>query len=268
MKIFLAKGTILYANTFESNLTTETILHKKITHIFLDAGHGGKDNGASCYSLIEKELTLQAALELKKLLNLILPQKKILLTRTRDEYISLEDRCNFANKIIVSQKNTTGIFISLHLNSWFSPNIRGLELFYPKYKKSHQIQKIKDSLNNHYDDKDKNPPPIKKIFSVLENQSHHQNSLLFSKFLKTSIHSNGDYFFRQAKPEFFYVLKTPKMISVLIELGFISNYKDMYILLEKNSRKKLFSSLSKIIANFINHLQGSGSSLLGITFID
>lgn len=100
------------------------------THVYkvvIDAGHGGKDPGAIGVSgTKEKDLNLIIALKLANLLRHE-PNVEIILTRTKDVYISLNDRVDFANKA------NADIFISIHHNSMpYKASISGTETYYTR----------------------------------------------------------------------------------------------------------------------------------------
>ena len=102
------------------------------THVVIDPGHGGKDPGSNAYGLVEKDLTLDLALRLQK----ILTSKGITttLTRTTDEFISLEDRAEMANS------SAKTIFISLHFNGHTDRSIGGTEtLYWPGSEKGREL---------------------------------------------------------------------------------------------------------------------------------
>lgn len=90
--------------------------------IILDAGHGGTDEGAKVSSLVEKRVTLQTVLILKKMLEEV--GCRVILTRSRDVYVPLHRRVSIANKTRAS------LFVSVHYNSSPSPDAEGLEVFY------------------------------------------------------------------------------------------------------------------------------------------
>lgn len=77
--------------------------------VVIDPGHGGKDVGATVDGRYEKDDNLRIALKVKECLE----EKGIdvVLTRTIDIYLSLEDRCEFANS------RSADLFVSLHRNS-------------------------------------------------------------------------------------------------------------------------------------------------------
>lgn len=96
---------------------------RKIQTIVLDAGHGGVDNGAENkkYNAKEKELALELTMRIQELL-----RKKgfrVLLTRSKDVFIPLALRPQFANT------EKADLFISIHFNSAEAKSARGLETY-------------------------------------------------------------------------------------------------------------------------------------------
>lgn len=77
--------------------------------VVLDPGHGGQDFGAVFGSLVEKNINLTVALECKRILEL--NGIKVLMTREKDEFISLTNRPQVANK------NGANLFVSIHHNA-------------------------------------------------------------------------------------------------------------------------------------------------------
>ena len=95
-----------------------------VRRIVLDPGHGGKDVGSvTSQGLFEKELTLDIALRLRELLR-HREALEVLLTRDRDQHVTLRDRARYANEV------GADLFLSIHLN-WLEPSsMRGVETFY------------------------------------------------------------------------------------------------------------------------------------------
>ncbi|HUR10128.1 MAG TPA: N-acetylmuramoyl-L-alanine amidase [Flavitalea sp.] len=84
--------------------------------IIIDAGHGGRDNGARGDFSYEKDICLDIALKLGKKLEVQFPEIRILYTRTSDVYPTIHERAEFANA------NKGDLFISIHVNA--GPKIR------------------------------------------------------------------------------------------------------------------------------------------------
>ena len=90
--------------------------------VILDAGHGGVDEGAKVRSFQEKKVTLLTTLLTKKHLEEL--GYRVVLTRSRDHYISLPKRVSIANKTQAS------LFVSIHFNAARSVSAQGVEVFY------------------------------------------------------------------------------------------------------------------------------------------
>ena len=93
--------------TSRGSIDREKKEEKKV--IVIDAGHGGKDPGAVFSSVYEKNLNLDIAKRLRKLL--IAKGYEVIMTRTNDTFIELAERAEIANK------NNADLFISIHNNS-------------------------------------------------------------------------------------------------------------------------------------------------------
>jgi N-acetylmuramoyl-L-alanine amidase len=90
--------------------------------IVVDAGHGGKDPGAQGNGLIEKNVVLDVAKQLKQ--QLVLAGATVIMTRESDTYPTLSDRVQIAN----SQK--ADIFLSIHANANTSSTPQGTETYW------------------------------------------------------------------------------------------------------------------------------------------
>jgi N-acetylmuramoyl-L-alanine amidase len=95
----------------------------RIQTIVLDPGHGGKDPGAiGRRGLTEKEVVLDIALRVRKLIESRLDQK-VLMTRDKDVFIPLDDRSLMANAA------KADLFVSIHANSSPRRSTRGVEVY-------------------------------------------------------------------------------------------------------------------------------------------
>src|ERR1700694_2346550 len=102
--------------------------------IAIDPGHGGSptsdptqlwDPGVVVGAIMEKDITLDLALRLRKLLQR--ERVKVVLTRTGDQYVEISERWNRAHSAGAQ------MFVSLHVNAYDGdPSINGLAVFYPK----------------------------------------------------------------------------------------------------------------------------------------
>ena len=90
--------------------------------IFLDPGHGGSDPGCIHNGLMEKEINLKIALKLKSLLES--NGFRVIMRRTSDQYMSLNDIANMANN------SGADLFLSIHNNASLSPASAGTETYW------------------------------------------------------------------------------------------------------------------------------------------
>jgi len=92
--------------------------------VVLDAGHGGKDPGATNPFGTEADYNLKIATRVKALLLADKNYKyKVIMTRDSDRFLSLQERVNLANAV-----PENAIFIAIHFNSGGS-GARGIETF-------------------------------------------------------------------------------------------------------------------------------------------
>jgi N-acetylmuramoyl-L-alanine amidase len=96
---------------------------RSFTTVVVDAGHGGKDNGAfRRYGGAEKNATLDVASRLATKLRE--SQFRVVMTRSGDVFVPLDERAAISNR----QKNA--VFVSVHFNDSGRRRIRGFETYY------------------------------------------------------------------------------------------------------------------------------------------
>src|SRR6266704_1000770 len=111
----------------ESRTAKSSAESKPFAVVVLDPGHGGQDSGAMCGGVLEKDLTLDVARRVDRLLEA--EGMATLMTRMGDTYVSLADRTAFTNRV------SDCIFVSIHFNEDNKPLSSGVETYYA----AHQI---------------------------------------------------------------------------------------------------------------------------------
>ena len=107
-----------------------------VNRIVIDPGHGGKDWGAiSCHHVAEKDITLIIAKALKENLEAKLGCK-VILTRTRDQFLSLDERTRIANAA------KADLFISIHANAHVDPTLSGVETYSLNFAKDQESARV------------------------------------------------------------------------------------------------------------------------------
>src|SRR5215472_17685840 len=123
--------------THDGQSTLTRALGLKISRIVIDAGHGGHDTGTvGPTGLMEKDLCLDVALRLGKIIQQKLPGAEIVYTRSDDTFIPLEDRTRIANEA------KADLFISIHANSSRDHGARGVETYYLNLKGSPEAMEV------------------------------------------------------------------------------------------------------------------------------
>jgi N-acetylmuramoyl-L-alanine amidase len=112
---------------------------KSFTTVVVDAGHGGKDNGAfRRYGGAEKIATLDVARRLDRKLRE--SQLHTVMTRSSDVFIPLDERVRMEN----AQKNA--IFVSIHFNDSSRRGIHGFETYYHSANSEELASRIQAKL--------------------------------------------------------------------------------------------------------------------------
>ena len=112
---------------------------RTFTTVVVDAGHGGKDNGAfRRYGGAEKNATLDVATRLAAKLRE--SQFRVVMTRSSDVFVELNDRAAISNR----QKNA--IFVSIHFNDSGRRGIRGFETYYHSPVARNLAYRIQENL--------------------------------------------------------------------------------------------------------------------------
>ena len=162
--------------------------------VYLDAGHGGYDPGASYFGISEKSLTL--AIQSRVKAKLEAEGYQVVTTRTSDTYVDLTDRSRAANA------SESDIFVSIHINASGSSASQGIETYYYQ-----PYAEYPSRINATY-----HANPIR-----LSMSDTLANAIQSSLINATGAQNQG------VKRQTFAVLRETTAPAVLLELGFLSN---------------------------------------------
>jgi len=222
--------------------------------VIIDPGHGGKDPGAiGPTGLKEKDVTLGIALYLEKLLKGFgIPTY---LTRSKDEFVYLEDRTNFAN-----QKNGF-IFVSLHANSVLNhrPTAQGIETFVlsSKYMGA-SARDVADRENRASRAHPELDTDLAKIIADLEESANINYSFDFADIIQKKLVEYLKLEDRGIKQAPFVVLKGVNMVAVIAEVAFLSNPKEEELLKTNKFRENAAQALFEAIKYYIENTPDNG----------
>lgn len=220
--------------------------------VILDAGHGGKDYGATYHGNIEKNIALNTALKVGEILEKD-PDIQVVYTRKTDNFVELDERANIANK---SKGN---LFVSMHCNANANQNASGNETYVMGItksaanlevaKKENSVVTLESNYKIKYAGFDPNKPESVIGISILQEENLQQSIDLAGKvqFAFTKFTSNKNRGVKQAR---FLVLRKIAMPRILIEMGFVSNKKEGEFLNSEDGQKKLAEAISTAILNY------------------
>ncbi len=197
--------------------------------VVIDAGHGGKDQGAhgrTKLHLLEKNINLKVALKAGELIN---KEKgvRVYYTRKTDVFVPLGDRSQYANRL------NADLFISIHTNSAETREANGTEVysFSPSSSniamRENAVMEMEDNYKKKYDGFDpRSSESYIKWDLVASDFGISGQSKSFASYLSSQLNALTDRNCRGIKTAGFWVLKYSKMPGVLVELGYISNAKE------------------------------------------
>lgn len=222
--------------------------------IVLDPGHGGYDPGASYGALREKDLVLQFAHELRDAL-LAYEGVHVQLTREKDRYVSLLGRRSLA------RQSGADIFLSLHADALEEGEARGVT-FYTLSQHGQTAEAAQLARQHHRDDLlygvDLNAADDE-IWEILSDLSRHQSqerSEALTQELNQQLAADGLRLHHNAQQSAdFAVLKSPDMVAVLIEIGFLSNAQDRAKITDEAWRQRLARSIAQGVAAFATQMR-------------
>ena len=227
----------------------------KVGAILIDPGHGGRDPGAigsykkngRTTKLQEKDLTLSISKMLSQQLKAAYPDKEVILTRSDDTWLTLEQRVDIANSIQLEPHEAI-LYISVHINASLDKSASGYEVWYlsPGFRRTvlestGENQELEDILN-----------------SMME-EEYTTESVLIAKFIMDGLEAQigKQSKSRGIKAEEWFVVRNANMPSVLIEAGFITNEKEAALLGDSQYLRKLTQGIYNGLSAFITHFERS-----------
>jgi N-acetylmuramoyl-L-alanine amidase len=217
--------------------------------IVIDAGHGGHDPGTiGRGGLQEKDLVLDVALRLARLVKQELGTD-VLLTRSSDVFIALEERTAIANQ------RGADLFLSIHANASRNPRARGIETYFLNFARNAHAEQVAARENAI------SPATLKDLQNLVKAitlNSKIDESRDFAasvqEHMVRGIRSEHPVPDRGVHTAPFYVLIGANMPAVLAEIAFVSNPEDERRLRSGEYREKLARSLLAGVRSYLEAL--------------
>ena len=183
--------------------------------IVVDPGHGGHDSGAVGNGYREKDLALQVSMKLGKELG---KDYNVIMTRTTDVFKTLQERPEIGNV------RSADLFVSVHLNSGGNSSASGTEVYYYAKKDADNYSRDVAKFNNTVDSGVAMSDYALKDINYRMNQTR---SSALAQDVLDGLLNNFSVRDRGVKNANFAVLRGSNSPSILIELGFVTNYSDV-----------------------------------------
>lgn len=210
--------------------------------VVIDAGHGGRDPGATSVSaqVSEKDLALALARELRD--DLVRRGRvRVAMTRDDDRYLTLDQRAAVARRL------DAAMFVSLHMDSAPNPLARGATVYSLSDVASDGESARLAAKENAGAAADAFDGSVQAMLSDLAMQSQMSASADLAARL---VHKSAGRFELRPNPHrfaAFHVLRRSGAPAVLFEAGYISNADDELLLRTPEQRSKIALALAQAI---------------------
>jgi N-acetylmuramoyl-L-alanine amidase len=209
--------------------------------IVIDAGHGGKDVGASGADTREKDVNLAAAKALRDRLERS-GRYKVVLTRDSDVFVPLDKR------VQIARRANADLFISLHADAGGDATLRGASVYTLSEKGADRAVRLaerEDWVNvNLQQGQDE---AVNRILLDLTQRGTVNRSAIFAETLLRRIADRTPLLKRSHRDAGLAVLLAPDVPAVLLEMGFITNKDDERALNDADQRRKLMDGVTEAI---------------------
>lgn len=208
--LFLILGIIGFNYSYASNVSLP-LLGKVI---YIDPGHGGMDPGTLYKDIFEKDINLSISKKLEA--DLTRQGAIVYMTRYGDYDLSANNtnnrkRSDLSRRSNLINRSNSDLYLSIHLNAETSSTWRGGQVFY-------------DDINSEN----------KKLAEI------------FQTLFKKELNSNRKY----QKVSTLYLQKRVKVPGILIEVGFLSNPNDRYLLKQNDYQQRVSNVITKGVIQY------------------
>lgn len=221
--------------------------------ILLDAGHGGRDMGATGVAgTQEKHVTLGAAMTLRAALEAG-GRYRVALTRVRDEYVALDDRVEQA------QAMAPALFLSLHADTASDRSVHGAAVYTLGHEPSDLGAARLAARENASDGVSGRamPADIARILTSLAAQDASASAFRLAHRIVRDMAKDIPVLPVPERRANFAVLRAAGVPSVLVEMGFLSNAGDEAALNDPRHRDTIARSMARAVDAWFARARGT-----------
>jgi len=210
--------------------------------VVIDAGHGGRDPGATSVSgqVHEKDLTLVLSQALRDEL-VKRGRVRVAMTRDDDRYLTLDDRAAVARRL------NAAMFVSIHIDSAANPLARGASVYSLSDVASDAEAATLAARENGGVDGGQNSGAVDTMLADLAMRSQMSASADLASRLVGKAAGRVELRPNPHRFAAFHVLRRADAPAVLFEAGYLSNADDELLLREATTRAKMVLALAQAI---------------------
>ncbi len=238
----------------------------KVKTVVLDAGHGGKDPGTVHGKYYEKNVTLNVALALGKMINDNYPDVKVVYTRSTDVYVTLNDRGKIANDAAAD------LFISIHVDAiaGTSATATGATTYVMGLDKQNSnldvamrendVIVMEEDYTTTYEGYIPGSSESFIIFSLMQ-YAYQEQSMDFAEIVQRHYTRSTPMRDRGARQAPYLVLWNTSMPSVLTELGYMSHSEDRAFLTSEKGQQTMATALFNAFSEYKSKVEGHAQTI-------
>ncbi len=234
--------------------------------VVIDPGHGGRDLGCQGSKTREKDVVLDVAKRLGKLITDEHPDVKVIYTRSDDRFIELNRRAEIANDA------NADLFISIHVNSLAKrakgrKTIKGASVYTLGLHRTddnlavamleNSAIELEEDYSETYQGFDPNSSESYIIFELTQNVNQH-NSIELADAMQRELVSTAGRADKGVRQSGFLVLRATSMPAVLVELDFMCNPACEKFLASVDGKKKCARALANAFSTYYSKHRSEG----------
>ena len=226
--------------------------------IVIDAGHGGKAYPGAVYGGVkEKDINLAVALKLGALIEKELPNAKVVYTRKTDTALGQSLNEDLSARANIANKAEGDLFISIHANAAKNTSVKGAETLImgesekeTRYNEDALYDNRKDEL---IDMSDENTAAMVRAYIQNLQFTYGEYSEMMARIMQ-SHYAKGGRKDRRVNRQLLKVLYATDMPSVLTELGFMTNAKELAYMNSEKGQNELARMLCNAVKEYVGHI--------------
>lgn len=227
--------------------------------IVIDAGHGGRAFPGAVYGGVkEKDINLKVALKLGALIEKELPSVKVVYTRKTDTALGKTLNEDLTARANIANKAEGDLFISIHANAApSSRSVYGTETIIMGESEKEARYNGEALYNNNKDElidmSDENTAAMVRAYIQNLQFTYGEYSEMMARIMQSN-YAKGGRKDRRVHRQLLKVLYATDMPSVLTELGFMTNAKELAYMNSEKGQNQLARMLCNAVKEYVSHV--------------